>query len=134
MLKLWTYPELKFTEKHFFVSWFKVKHRKTTVLYRIKPAVQMNVLLNETSSHGNWGKFYLWNTLNSSLWKRVMIWNKAVYLSDRLWYYFGGTITTQIVWRVFRRLKNSDRKVECESDSDLRDDYMLTLKTESDNG
>ena len=25
-------------------------------------------------------------------------------------------------------------KVECESDSDLRDDYMLTLKTESDNG
>ena len=61
-------------------------------------------------------------------------WWSGTRLSERLWYYFGGTITTQIVWRVFRRLKDSDRKVECESDSDLRGDYMLTLKTESDNG
>jgi len=52
------------------------------------------------------------------------------YPSERLWNYFGETM----VRRVFRRLQNSERKVECECDSDLRDDYKLTLKTDSDNG
>ena len=52
------------------------------------------------------------------------------YPSERLWNYFGETM----VWRVFRTLQNCERKVECECDSDLRDDYKLTLKFDSDNG